>query len=93
MSTLPNLRDDVRDKAGHGRRVSHVESFGEDLRAVLLADFFRASVQRLFIASAHGDAASFGGEGLRRGQTYSLTGCGNQRDTTFESEIHSWAIS
>ena len=55
---------------------------------MLFADPLGARVQRLFIAGAHGDAASFGGESLRRSETNSLTGCGNERDATFESEVH-----
>jgi hypothetical protein len=46
----------------------------------------------LLIAGAHGDAATFRGEGFRSSATDSLTGRRDDGDTIFQAEIHELGI-
>ena len=82
------LRRHGGDKSADGGGVGYVEGLGEDFHLVLLSDFLGGGLQRLLVAGAHGDAATFGGEGFGGGEAESLTGRGDQSDTIFQTQVH-----
>jgi hypothetical protein len=54
---------------------------GKDLNFILRSNLVRSGLQGLWIAGAHGHAATFRRKSFRRSTANSLTGGGNQRDT------------
>jgi hypothetical protein len=76
---------DSSDKTAHGRGVGNVKSFGKNIHIMPLSDILRRGLQSLLIARTHGDAATFGGEGLGRGAADPLAGGSNESDSIFQA--------
>ena len=82
----------IGNKALNSCGVGYVEGFGKNFSAVSLSDVLRCILEGLLISGAHGDAATFRGEGFRSSTTDSLTGCCDQGDTIFQAKIHELGI-
>ena len=82
------MTGDGLDEAINGIGIGDVESFGQHFGLVLPADFFGGGIESVGIASAHGNARAFCGEGLGCGTSNSLTGRGNDSYTIAEAGFH-----